>query len=212
MLAAMIGQGIEVNNEDLKQWTILEGGGRHRNLDIELLQHMSDKGTEDQVIADFFKVSRRTIICCQKEAGIEKRNWSPLSIKVLREASSRSTALLYMRADYMQCIKHVLHHSSGEEGEVGVIAGLETLGYKVRREDVRSILRTFSQDTVLGPDCIICRVYSVPWINSLWHIDGHHKLNPWGIIMHGSIDGYSRMAVFMVASNNNQDNFPSHLQ
>ncbi|KIM74567.1 hypothetical protein PILCRDRAFT_79976, partial [Piloderma croceum F 1598] len=26
--------------------------------------------------------------------------------------------------------------------------------------------------------------------NSLWHLDGHHKLIMWGIIIHGVIDGY----------------------
>jgi hypothetical protein len=41
-------------------------------------------------------------------------------------------------------------------------------------------------------------------INSLWHIDGHHKLIPWKIVIHGGIDGFSRMVVFLVASNNNR--------
>jgi hypothetical protein len=26
--------------------------------------------------------------------------------------------------------------------------------------------------------------------NSLWHLDGHHKLIMWGIVIHGVIDGY----------------------
>jgi hypothetical protein len=32
------------------------------------------------------------------------------------------------------------------------------------------------------------RVYSVPRPNYLWHMDGHHKLGPWGIVIHGVID------------------------
>ena len=48
------------------------------------------------------------------------------------------------------------------------------------------------------------RVYSVPWINALWHIDGHHKLIPWKIVIHGGVDGFSRMVTFMKASDNNR--------
>ncbi|KIJ99156.1 hypothetical protein K443DRAFT_62827, partial [Laccaria amethystina LaAM-08-1] len=36
--------------------------------------------------------------------------------------------------------------------------------------------------------------YHVPRPNSLWHIDGHHKLIVWGIVIHGIADGYSRKA------------------
>jgi len=36
------------------------------------------------------------------------------------------------------------------------------------------------------------RKYSVPRPNALWHIDGHHKLIAWGIVLHGVADGYTR--------------------
>ena len=36
------------------------------------------------------------------------------------------------------------------------------------------------------------RQYKVSHPNALWHIDGHHKLIHWGIIIHGIIDGYCR--------------------
>ena len=35
------------------------------------------------------------------------------------------------------------------------------------------------------------RQYQVPWPNALWHIDGHHKLIAWGIVIHGIADGYT---------------------
>jgi Bacterial regulatory protein, Fis family len=34
--------------------------------------------------------------------------------------------------------------------------------------------------------------YKVSRPNALWHIDGHHKLIHWGIVIHGCVDGYSR--------------------
>ncbi|KAG2134987.1 hypothetical protein BD769DRAFT_1293898, partial [Suillus cothurnatus] len=34
--------------------------------------------------------------------------------------------------------------------------------------------------------------YKVSQPNALWHMDGHHKLIHWGIVIHGIIDGYCR--------------------
>lgn len=48
------------------------------------------------------------------------------------------------------------------------------------------------------------RRYNVPAPNSLWHVDGHHKLIRWGIVVHAAIDGYSRLPVFLRASDNNR--------
>ena len=36
------------------------------------------------------------------------------------------------------------------------------------------------------------REYKVSRPNALWHVDGHHKLILWGIVIHGFVDGYSR--------------------
>ena len=36
------------------------------------------------------------------------------------------------------------------------------------------------------------------------HLDGHHKLIKWRIVVHGVIDGYSRVVVFLKASTNNR--------
>ena len=50
------------------------------------------------------------------------------------------------------------------------------------------------------------RQYSVPMPNSLWHLDGNHKLIIRRIVVHGGIDGYSRLPIFIKASNNNRAN------
>jgi hypothetical protein len=47
------------------------------------------------------------------------------------------------------------------------------------------------------------RKYSVPFVNSLWHMDGHHKLIRWKMVIHGAIDGKSHLITFMHASDNN---------
>ncbi|KAK1161546.1 hypothetical protein AOXY_G19120 [Acipenser oxyrinchus oxyrinchus] len=48
------------------------------------------------------------------------------------------------------------------------------------------------------------RSYSVTAPQSLWHIDGNHKLIRWRIVVHGGIDGYSRMVVYLKAAANNR--------
>ena len=44
------------------------------------------------------------------------------------------------------------------------------------------------------------RTYSVPGPNALWHIDENHKLV---LVVHGGIDGYSRLITFLRCSSNN---------
>ena len=48
------------------------------------------------------------------------------------------------------------------------------------------------------------RTYSVPGPNSLWHLDGHHSLVNWGLVIRGAIDGFSRLVVFLHCSTNNK--------
>ena len=41
--------------------------------------------------------------------------------------------------------------------------------------------------------------------NNVWHVDGYDKLKPFGLCIHGSMDGYSRRIMWLEveASNNN---------
>ena len=38
----------------------------------------------------------------------------------------------------------------------------------------------------------------------MWHIDGNHKLIRWQFVIHGCIDGFSRVIVMLKCSNNNR--------
>ncbi|KAF5338124.1 hypothetical protein D9758_015377 [Tetrapyrgos nigripes] len=53
-------------------------------------------------------------------------------------------------------------------------------------------------------EAIARRVYKVLRPHALWHLDGHHKLILWGIVIHGMVDGYSRTVTGIRASNNNR--------
>ncbi|KAJ8270423.1 hypothetical protein GJAV_G00114410 [Gymnothorax javanicus] len=48
------------------------------------------------------------------------------------------------------------------------------------------------------------RQYSVPGPNAMWHIDGNHKLIRWRFVIHGGIDGFSRLIVYLSAATNNR--------
>lgn len=41
--------------------------------------------------------------------------------------------------------------------------------------------------------------------NYVWHVDGYDKLKPYGICVHGAIDGYSRRIIWLEVSQSNND-------
>jgi hypothetical protein len=63
-----------------------------------------------------------------------------------------------------------------------------------KRRVVESLRRTDSIGVVLRCNkAIQRREYKVARPNALWHLDGHHKLIWWGIVIHGMTDGYLRL-------------------
>ncbi|KAK7435904.1 hypothetical protein VKT23_019435 [Stygiomarasmius scandens] len=81
---------------------------------------------------------------------------------------------------------------------------LRRLGYVVPRERIRqSLTRIDPLHRIFQRIQIHRRGYSVPGPNSLWHHDGQHALIRWKILIHGFIDGYSRLITGLHASNNN---------
>ena len=82
---------------------------------------------------------------------------------------------------------------------------LEVNGVILQRKRVRESIRCVDPlglETRLH-STLHCRQYNVASTNALWHIDGYHKLIRWRLVIHGDIDGYSRVPVYLkVASNN----------
>lgn len=52
--------------------------------------------------------------------------------------------------------------------------------------------------------CIRRRSYRVSCPNALWHIDSYHALIRWKLIIHGGVDGFSRLIVYLGCSANNR--------
>ena len=83
---------------------------------------------------------------------------------------------------------------------------LKRLGIIVQRERARlSMIRVDPINVCMRRMRVIQRrSYSVPGPNALWHIDGHHSLIRWRIVVHGGIDGFSRLITYLHCSTNNR--------
>ncbi|KAJ7277754.1 hypothetical protein C8J57DRAFT_974724, partial [Mycena rebaudengoi] len=62
---------------------------------------------------------------------------------------------------------------------------------KVQRRRVRASMKRINTlgSVLRNHQAIDRQKYSVPHSNCLWHLDGHHKLIRWGIVIHGIADG-----------------------
>ncbi|XP_057217742.1 uncharacterized protein LOC130571067 [Triplophysa rosa] len=92
-------------------------------------------------------------------------------------------------------------------GSEAVRAQLQAGGVQVQRHSIRKSLARINpraaalREKSQRPQR---RLYREAGPNSLWHLDGNHKLIRWRIVIHGGIDGYSRLIVFLRASDNNR--------
>ena len=68
-------------------------------------------------------------------------------------------------------------------------------GMRVQRQRIIGSLNRVDNvaKVVLRNKIIKRREYKSSRPNALWHVDGHHKLGPWGIVIHGLTDGYDRL-------------------
>lgn len=92
------------------------------------------------------------------------------------------------------------------DGERLMIGHLMSRGICVPRTRLRaSIHRVDPVNTALRRTVTVRRrVYYAEGPNSVWHIDGHHKLIRWRLVTHGGIDGFSRIIVYLHCSDNNR--------
>lgn len=87
-----------------------------------------------------------------------------------------------------------------------VVGALRSRGFIVTIEAVRSSLQRVDSGRAIGNRVreLPRRIrYFVPSPNSVWHFDGNHKLNRWGFVTHGCVDGYSRRIMWLNVKTNN---------
>ncbi len=137
--------------------------------------------------------------------------WSQISLLM-----GVSTKTLQRRAKAANIVKyssisdsetdHYVEHIVNEfprVGEVMLAGHLRTRGIIVQRSRLRSSIQRIRGPGSLAP-CIDRRSYNVPGPNFLWHADGNHKLIKYRLVIHGCIDGFSRLITYMRCSDNNR--------
>lgn len=87
---------------------------------------------------------------------------------------------------------------------------LRVRGYKIQRSRIIGSLKRVDPlgQQLRKNTAIKRRKYQVARPNALWHMDGHHKLIRWGIVLHGIVDGYGRLVSKLVVSECVQSNVP----
>ena len=154
--------------------------------EIEFLRSLRLSYTK---IASFLEVSRSTIYRRLQENGISRDSkYSTIS------DSQLDSVIVNIKLD---------HPNDGERLIIGHLAARSILVPRVR---VRAAIHRVDPDSTALRRSIALRrrVYYVCGPNSLWHLDGHHKLIKWRMVTHGGIDGYSRTVVFLRCSDNNR--------
>jgi hypothetical protein len=129
-------------------------------------------------VAELLGVHRNTVQIKLKQLGIKARVYTDIDDAEL-DGIMRTFLLSHPDAGYPYCHGH-----------------LRSIGIKIQKRRIQDSLRRTKDlarflEAVMG-DEDERRDYSVKRPHSVWHIDGHHKLIRYGIIIHGIVDGYSR--------------------
>ncbi|XP_051157073.1 uncharacterized protein LOC127279030 [Leptopilina boulardi] len=86
-------------------------------------------------------------------------------------------------------------------------------GLTVKRDTVYNILKIADPEGLANrfANRLRRREYLSPGPNFIWHTDGYDKLKPFGFAIHGCIDGFSRMILWLeVATTNNDPKVTAH--
>ena len=145
-----------------------------------------------------FKVSDiATLFCCSRRTIERRMRDADLSVRGSFSCISDVELVGHVQAVLSRCPK------IGEKTMDGM---LRAQGIKVQRQRVREALFAADPNGVqLRLRRVLHRrVYNVEAPNSLWHVDGYHKLVRWRIVIHGGIDGFSRVVAYLKATTNNR--------
>ena len=144
---------------------------------VEYLQH---NGYTWDEIGGSMLISRTTIWRWLYEAGITLERFSSITDDDL----DSQVGMLQM------CHPHC--------GHILLCSMLEAQGINVPQHRLRESIHRIDlkHSSSRWHQKIRRRTYYVPGPNSLWHIDSHHSLICWHVVVHGCIDGYSRMILF----------------
>ena len=154
-----------------------------------LLEDFLSLGFSYTRISEILGVSRWTVSRRIKDYGLEDfKSFSKLSDDELDKV-----------------VRGYIREHGATSGQLHRTGYLRSLRLRVQRRGARECLpRLDPQNRALRWGIVVSRrVYRVPWPNSLWHLDGHHSLIRWKLVIHGCVDGFSRRIIYLRCSSNN---------
>ena len=160
------------------------------NIRKEQLEYLLDLDFSVATIARLYNVSKRTMHRRMSEYGFSiSSRYTEISDDDLDE-TVREVLRKFPRTGYQRMM--------GFLRERNIRIQEHRMRVCMRRVDYAGVIQRSIELTVIKR-----RKYSVKGTNSLWHIDGNHKLIRWNFVIHGGIDGFSRKIVFLWCSTNN---------
>lgn len=152
------------------------------------LQSLLDVGFNIPQISELLQVSKRTIERRLAEYCISARSY---------------TTIVDEELDNQVKDVKLFNPNIGSKNLAGYLA---SRNIKVPRQRIRESLQRVDPLGVAARRCrsIHRRVYCVSRPLALWHFDGNHKLIRWRLVVHGCIDGFSRIPVFLACHTNNR--------
>ncbi|XP_053386142.1 uncharacterized protein LOC128550671 isoform X2 [Mercenaria mercenaria] len=180
------------NTEDPVRGVVNSTGKRKYEIPRETLSMLIYDGIKVKQIAELLNVSKRTVERRMHEHELTiRQTYSQISDEELVHEVSK------------------LCHEHPNVGYRTIQSLLQTKGLRIQEYRVRKCVRdcdpcgVLLRRVFLSTSRVCRRTYSVSGPQALWHIDGNHKLIRWRLVIHGGIDGYSRLPVFLKVNNNN---------
>ena len=157
-------------------------------LNLDNVEFLRGCGYTWSQVAGALQVSRTTLWRRLKEANFEVVKYTDIC------------------DDELDSIVSQIQHENPNCGQQLINGHLRARGIQIQRKKLRESVRRTDpiRRYIRWHEVLSRRTYSVKQSNSLWHIDGHHSLIRWHMVIHGGIDGYSRMVVYLACSTNNR--------
>ena len=158
-------------------------------LDIgeDQLSHLVEQGFRIKDISEMFGCSRRTI-----ERRMNEYELSVLNLMTVSDA-------------HLDSLVREIINLFPASGEKTVNGRLRSCNIRVPRQRIRHSLQRVDPSG-MQKRCrgvLHRRKYQVALPNALWHLDGYHKLIRWHLVVHGGMDGYSRLITYLKVAPNN---------
>ena len=157
-----------------------KGHGRpQKNINRAFLSEVFRPGRNISIskVAEAVGIDRKTLRKQMKIQGVAQTPFSAISDEDLdslvkeHKAKHPNTGIRYIRGSLRaKNLRVQRHRIVSSLGRVNMVTKVVCCNKGIKRRD-----------------------YYSPRPNAMWHLDGHHKLGPWGIVIHGISDGYDRV-------------------